>query len=102
MADLLDSAAIDAALADLPPWRREGDELRAGFEAPSFRAAIALVTAIADQAEDMNHHPDIDIRYTTVALALSTHSAGGITDADLDLARRINGVVATAGARPAH
>lgn len=98
MAELLDTAAVDAAVADLPPWSRHDGEIVARFEAPSFRAAIALVTAIADQAEAMNHHPDIDIRYTTVALALSTHSAGGITAADLELARRINGVVATAGA----
>lgn len=101
MADLLELAAVDDAVTHLPPWHREGDELLARFEAPSFRAAIALVTAIADQAEDMNHHPDIDIRYTAVSLTLSTHSAGGITAADLELARRINGVAAAAGARSA-
>ncbi len=101
MPELLDSAAVDAAITDMPPWARDADVLRASFETPDFRAAISLVAAIADQAEDMNHHPDIDIRYNTVNLALSTHSAGGITSADLELARRIGKVAAAAGARPA-
>lgn len=101
MAELLEPAAVDDALVRLPPWHRRGGEIHARFDAPSFRAAIALVTAIADQAEDMDHHPDIDIRYTAVILTLSTHSAGGITAADVELARRINGVAAAAGARGA-
>jgi 4a-hydroxytetrahydrobiopterin dehydratase len=101
MADLLEPTAIDAALAELPPWSRQDDEIRASFSAPSFRAAIELVAAIADQAEEMNHHPDIDIRYTTVTLVLSTHSEGGITSADIELARRIDAVASTVGASPA-
>jgi len=101
MADLLEPAAVDAALSELPPWSRHDDEIRASFSAPSFRAAIELVTAIADQAEEMDHHPDIDIRYTTVSLALSTHSAGGITSADIEMARRIDAAASTVGARPA-
>jgi 4a-hydroxytetrahydrobiopterin dehydratase len=100
MAELLDSDQIDRAVADLPPWSRHADELRAQFTAASFRGAIAFVDAIADQAEELDHHPDIDIRYTTVSLTLSTHSAGGITDADLELARRINRVADAAGVSP--
>lgn len=97
MAELLDDDRIDRAVTGLPPWSRHGDELRATFTADSFRAAIGFVAAIADQAEELHHHPDIDIRYTTVSLALSTHSAGGITDADVELAGRINRVAAAAG-----
>lgn len=99
MADLLDPCTVDAALADLPSWSRHADEIRVSFGAPSFRAAIELVTAIADQAEELNHHPDIDIRYTTVSLALSTHSAGGLTAADIELARRIDAAASAAGAQ---
>ena len=101
MAELLEHAAVDAELLELPPWSRTGDEIRATFTAPSFRAAIELVTAIADQAEELDHHPDIDIRYTAVTLTLSTHSAGGITGADLELAQRITAAASTVGARPA-
>jgi 4a-hydroxytetrahydrobiopterin dehydratase len=102
MAELLDNDRIDRAVTELPPWSRDGDELRARFSAASFRDAITFVGAIADQAEQLDHHPDIDIRYTTVSLALSTHSAGGITDADLELARRINRAAATAGVTAAN
>jgi 4a-hydroxytetrahydrobiopterin dehydratase len=97
MAELLDSEQVDRAVTELPGWSRQGDQLRAKFTAESFRDAIALVSAVADQAEEMDHHPDIDIRYTTVSLALSTHSAGGITGADVELAGRISRAAAAAG-----
>lgn len=92
--------AVDAALAgaDLAGWRRDGDELRAEIVCSSFRAAIALVVHVGFLAEAADHHPDIDIRWRTVRLALSTHDAGGLTDLDLDLARRID--VIAAAARP--
>jgi 4a-hydroxytetrahydrobiopterin dehydratase len=89
MTQLLHSSEIDKALADLPGWEREGDSIRARFSAPDFPTAIGLVDAVAIAAEAANHHPDIDIRWRDVLFVLSTHSAGGVTDADLALAKII-------------
>ena len=90
--------AVDAALAgaDLARWTRHGDEIRAEIVCPSFREAIALVVHIGFLAEAADHHPDIDIRWRTVRLTLSTHDAGGLTELDLDLARRIDEITPAA------
>ncbi len=92
MADLLDDAAISAALDDLPGWERDGDALVRTAKLPSFPAAIEVVDRVAEIAEERNHHPDIDIRWNTVTLVLSTHSEGGLTTKDLELAQQINDV----------
>jgi 4a-hydroxytetrahydrobiopterin dehydratase len=81
---------ITRQLADLPGWEREGDALVASIEAPDFPAAIRVVEAVADEAERMNHHPDIDIRWRTTRWLLTTHDAGGLTQLDVELAHRIN------------
>ncbi|WP_327047416.1 4a-hydroxytetrahydrobiopterin dehydratase [Microbispora sp. NBC_01189] len=75
-------------------WRREGDTIRRTVAARDFRTAIAIVNDIAEQAEALNHHPDIDIRWRTLHLALTTHDAGGLTDLDYKLAARIDAIVA--------
>lgn len=75
-------------------WRRDGDTIRRTVVAPDFRTAIAIVNDIAEQAEAMNHHPDIDIRWRTLHLALTTHDAGGLTELDFELAARIDAIVA--------
>jgi 4a-hydroxytetrahydrobiopterin dehydratase len=80
---------VRAGLIDLPGWRREGDEIVRDYECPTFPEAIAFVTRIADLAEAADHHPDIDIRYSKLRVALTTHDAGGLTQKDLDLARAI-------------
>ncbi|MFC9516688.1 4a-hydroxytetrahydrobiopterin dehydratase [Nocardiaceae bacterium NPDC056970] len=90
MAELLSDTEIDTALTDLPNWRRDGATLVRTVESASFPAAIALVDRVAEAAEAMNHHPDMDIRWRKVTYSLSTHSAGGITASDLELARRID------------
>jgi 4a-hydroxytetrahydrobiopterin dehydratase len=82
---------ISERLAELPGWAREGDEIVKTFELPTFPDAIAFVTRIADRAEAANHHPDLDIRYRKVRVALTTHDAGGLTDNDFDLAAAIEG-----------
>ncbi|MCU1689781.1 MAG: 4a-hydroxytetrahydrobiopterin dehydratase, partial [Jatrophihabitantaceae bacterium] len=69
------------------------DTLMREVKCPGFPAAIALVVAVADAAQEADHHPDIDIRYDTVRFALSTHSAGGLTALDLRLAERISALV---------
>jgi 4a-hydroxytetrahydrobiopterin dehydratase len=86
---LLDDAAVEKALDALPGWERRGDEIVKTFTHEDFAAAMAFVNRVADAAEAANHHPDIDIRWNKVTLALSTHSQGGLTASDLELARRI-------------
>ncbi|BDB59520.1 MULTISPECIES: 4a-hydroxytetrahydrobiopterin dehydratase [Rhodococcus] len=90
MSQLLTDGEIDAALAELPHWHRAGQSLVRTIEASTFPDAIALVDRVAVVAEEANHHPDIDIRWRKVTFALSTHSAGGITESDPALARRID------------
>jgi 4a-hydroxytetrahydrobiopterin dehydratase len=75
-------------------WRRDGDTIRRTVVAPDFRTAIAIVNDVAEQAEALNHHPDIDIRWRTLHLVLTTHDAGGLTDLDYKLAARIDAIVA--------
>ena len=86
---MLDPAEVDAALGDLE-WAREGSELVKVHSGKDFAASLSYVNAVGALAEEMNHHPDIDVRWNKVTLRLSTHSAGGITSADLELARRID------------
>lgn len=90
MSRLLDANEIDQALTGLPGWQRDGDTLRFVHEASDFPTAIRIVDRVADEAEQMNHHPDIDIRWRTLTFVLSTHSAGGITQLDIELANRIS------------
>lgn len=97
MAELLDDAAITAALTDLPGWERDGDALVLVAKLPTFPAAIGVVDRVAGIAEARDHHPDIDIRWRTLTFRCSTHSAGGITDLDVALAAAISGEVAAAG-----
>ena len=88
----LADAEIAAALAALPDWTREGDEIVKTFECASFPAAIAFVVQIGFLAEKADHHPDLDIRWRKVKVALSTHSEGGLTNRDFDLASEIEGL----------
>ena len=75
---------------DLPGWHVESGHLVRLVEAPDFPTAIAWVVAVADAAEEADHHPDIDIRWRRFTLRLRTHSADALTDLDVTLARRIN------------
>lgn len=94
MSDVLSQAAIEAALADLPGWTGDTQALKLTRQFPDFPAAIAAVVRVADEAERRDHHPDIDIRWRTVTFTLSTHSAGGVTALDLDLAAAIDDATA--------
>jgi 4a-hydroxytetrahydrobiopterin dehydratase len=78
------------ALADLPEWSGDVTGIARAVTAPTFLSGIRLVDAVAEVAEDADHHPDIDIRWRTVTFRLSTHSAGGVTELDLNLAHRID------------
>ncbi|MGO9340010.1 MAG: 4a-hydroxytetrahydrobiopterin dehydratase [Terracidiphilus sp.] len=73
-------------LKNLPGWEISAGELVRTYEFEDFRAALGFVNQVADLAEAAGHHPDIDIRYNKVRLALVTHDAGGLTNKDFDLA----------------
>ncbi|MEJ7690667.1 MAG: 4a-hydroxytetrahydrobiopterin dehydratase [Nocardioidaceae bacterium] len=90
MPSILTDEEITAAVSRLDGWTREGDALVRSVEAASFADGIRLVDRVATAADERDHHPDIDIRYTTVTFRLSTHSAGGITENDVQLAREID------------
>jgi 4a-hydroxytetrahydrobiopterin dehydratase len=87
----LDHATVDAAIKTLD-WTREGDELVKVAKRGDFVGALAFVNAVGGLAEAANHHPDIDIRWNTVTLRLTTHDAGGLTTKDVDLARAIDAI----------
>ena len=90
MTDKLNDESIDGWLESRKGWKRSGKALIKGFDFPSFRNAIVFVNRVASLADDLDHHPDIDIRYTTVSLSLTTHSADGLTEKDLNLAEKID------------
>jgi 4a-hydroxytetrahydrobiopterin dehydratase len=93
MSQLLTESEVSEQLAGLPNWRRAaGDEpaITATYELTDFVAALDFVNRVGHEAELMNHHPDIDIRWNKVTLMLSTHSEGGLTHLDIELAHRIN------------
>ena len=83
---------INVALGDLPGWRSFANALHKEFRFRGFRAAIAFVNRVAEQAIAAAHHPDIEIHYDRVHLSLSTHSDGGITEKDVALAHAIEDV----------
>jgi 4a-hydroxytetrahydrobiopterin dehydratase len=94
MADLLSTADIDTHLAELAGWSGDTGGITRTTKLPSFAAAISVVDRVAAVAEEMDHHPDIDIRWCTLTFVCSTHSAGGVTMKDINLARRIDEIVA--------
>ena len=98
MSRLLDADEIARQLADLPGWTGDTANLSHRVTAPTFVAAIRIVDEVAEVAEEMDHHPDIDIRWRTLHLALTTHSAGGVTQLDVELAHRIDEIAAGLGA----
>ena len=83
----LDEARIVPSLASLPQWKRDGEIISRTFEFKDFPAAMRFVNAVAELAEQAQHHPDIDVRWNKVTLALTTHDAGGLTEKDFALAR---------------
>jgi 4a-hydroxytetrahydrobiopterin dehydratase len=89
MPSKLSDLEIQRALGSLPGWARRADVLTKTFTFPTFAKGIEFVQRIATAADAMDHHPDIDIRYTKIVLTLSTHVAGGITANDLTLASTI-------------
>ena len=87
---VLERSEIERELEALPGWAFTDQMLKRDVDAPDFPTAIRIVDSIAAVAEEMDHHPDIDIRWCTLRFALSTHSAGGVTSLDFDLAQHIS------------
>ena len=98
MPRLLSDSEIVDGLGRLGGWERQGDEIRRSVGFASFADAIAFVVRVGFLAEAHDHHPDIDIRWRTVHLVLSTHSEGGITDLDLTVAAGIDEIARGGGA----
>ena len=96
MAAVLTADEIAAGLAGLDGWSGGPSRIIRTASLPTFLGAIAVVDRVAAVAEAADHHPDIDIRWRTLTFACTTHSAGGVTAKDLELARRIDEIVAAA------
>ena len=89
----MDENKIPSALAAVPQWRRDGEIVSRTYEFKDFPAAMKFVNAVAEFAEQAQHHPDIDVRWNKVTLALTTHDAGGLTEKDFALARHCDGLL---------
>jgi 4a-hydroxytetrahydrobiopterin dehydratase len=89
----LDDAELRFAMRDLEGWKVLGVAIHKDFTFRGFRAAIAFVNRIAEQATAAGHHPDLEIHYNRVVVSLSTHDAGGVTEKDVELAGKIDSVV---------
>ncbi len=87
---LLTESDIKKQLASLKGWKLEGKEIVKQYEMKDFVHAMGFVNSVALLAEKANHHPDINIRWNKVKLVLSTHSAGGLTEKDFNLARQVD------------
>lgn len=90
MTERLSDISIQRELGNLQGWSRRGEVITKTFQFRNFLTGIDFVAAVAKAADAADHHPDIDIRYTKVTCSLSTHSAGGITQKDLEMARKID------------
>ena len=90
MADVLSTEDVRKQMKKVPEWELEGKAITKTIEFETFSDAIDYVNGVAEIAEDHDHHPDIDIRYTKVLLSLTTHSAGGLTPADFEAAAAID------------
>lgn len=86
---LLSDAEIEARIAELPGWQRDGEAISKTFEHGDFAGSIRFVDRIVEPAEEMGHHPDLEISWDKAKVTLSTHSEGGLTAADFELAAKI-------------
>jgi 4a-hydroxytetrahydrobiopterin dehydratase len=87
---LLSDSEVQEKLAGLPGWERSGDAIEKSFKREDFVGSVRFVDALVEPAEEMNHHPDLSISWDTVTVTISTHSEGGLTAADFELAAKID------------
>jgi len=88
--DLLEDEAIESRLAELEGWEREGDAIMKTFELSDFVGSVEFIKLVVVPAEDMNHHPDLSVSWNEVGVSITTHAAGGVTENDFELAKRID------------
>jgi 4a-hydroxytetrahydrobiopterin dehydratase len=88
----LNDEEIEQRLRELDGWERAGDAIRRDFKLDDFKGSVDFVNRLTPEAEEMNHHPDLAISWNEVTVTISTHSEGGLTANDFELARRIDKV----------
>lgn len=86
----LDEAEITEKLGELEGWEREGEAITKSFDRGDFVGSVSFVDSLVAPAEEMNHHPDLAISWSEVTVTISTHSEGGLTDNDFELAAKID------------
>ncbi len=92
---LLDEEEIEARLAGLQGWEQRGKAIARDFSCGDFAGSVKFVEALVEPAEAMGHHPDIEISWDTVTVTISTHSEGGLTGADFELAEKVDALSPT-------
>jgi 4a-hydroxytetrahydrobiopterin dehydratase len=90
MADLLEDTDIESRLSELDGWSREGDKIAKTFDHGDFVGSLEFVRRLTAPAEEMNHHPDLEISWSEVKVSITNHAAGGLTEADFELASKID------------
>ena len=93
MSELVDPEELESLLKKLPEWDHEEKSIVRVFEFDEFMEGIDFVDAVAEIAEEAEHHPDIDIRWCTITVRLTTHDAGGLTEFDFDVAKKIDTLI---------
>jgi 4a-hydroxytetrahydrobiopterin dehydratase len=92
---LLSKAEIEAGLAGLNGWEQAGKTIRKSFGCADFVGSVRFVQSLVEPAEAMNHHPDLEVSWDTVTVTISTHSEGGLTAADFELAGKVDALSPT-------
>jgi 4a-hydroxytetrahydrobiopterin dehydratase len=92
--DVLPDNEIESRLAGLEGWSREGGVITKTFKNDDFVGSVRFVGALVEPAEDMGHHPDLSLSWDEVKVSITNHAAGGLTEADFELAKRIDGIAA--------
>ena len=90
MADLLSGEEIEERLSSLDGWEREGDAITKTFDRGDFVGSVEFVRRMVGPAEEMNHHPDLSVSWSEVTVSITNHAAGGLTEADFELAAKID------------
>jgi 4a-hydroxytetrahydrobiopterin dehydratase len=87
---LLSDEEVERRLADLSGWERDGDAIRKSFKRGDFKGSVDFVNRMTPVAEEMNHHPDLEVSWDTVTVSITTHAEGGLTGNDFELASKID------------
>ena len=90
MADLLSDDGIEERLSALDGWKRDGDAITKTFDRGDFVGSVEFVRRMVEPAEEMNHHPDLSVSWSEVKVSITNHAAGGLTEADFELAAKID------------